>query len=61
MRFSSNELKARRSVPTHTVTCNKQITYTQQGQQYAVHTRGVKGREIAITKLKGKHIFMFFF
>ena len=48
-RFTSNEfkLKARRSIPTYTLTCNKHITDTQQGQQYTVHTRGVKaGRSL---------------
>ena len=48
-RFTSNEfkLKARRSVPTYTLTCNKHITDTQQGQHYTVHTRGIKaGRSI---------------
>ena len=48
-RFTSNEfkLKARRSIPTYTLTCNKQITDTQQGQQYTVYTRGVKaGRSL---------------
>ena len=40
-RFTSNEfkLKARRSIPTYTLTCNKHITNTQQGQQYTRHTR----------------------
>ena len=48
-RFTLNEfkLKARRSVLTYTLTCSKHITDTHQGQQYTVHTRGVKaGRSL---------------
>ena len=62
-RFTSNEfkLKARRSIPTYMLTCNKHITDTQQGQQFTVHTRGVKAGRSLLGNGKEIDFFVFLF